>query len=133
MPLMPADVANIAFSTPPIGKRGYHEGAVDAFLDLVQAELARLIEENTDLRNQVAQLDAQRRAAPIDTGNNLRPVGPPGPVIVPIRPPMREQTPPGGDRFLRLCTRGNPSSPTTPTSSRPVGDQVSEIGHAQEP
>ncbi|MGB7797944.1 MAG: DivIVA domain-containing protein [Pseudonocardiaceae bacterium] len=92
MPLMPADVHNVRFSKPPIGKRGYHEDEVDAFLDLVGAELARLIQENTDLRNQAARRDQQRRAAPVDTGNNLRPVGPPGQVIVPIRPPMREQT-----------------------------------------
>ncbi|MDQ2790198.1 MAG: DivIVA domain-containing protein, partial [Actinomycetota bacterium] len=92
MPLRPADVRNVAFSKPPIGKRGYHEEEVDAFLDLVQSELARLIQENTDLRKQVEQLDQQRCAAPVDTGNNLRPVGPPGRVRVPIRPPMREQT-----------------------------------------
>jgi DivIVA domain-containing protein len=92
MPLRPADVRNVTFSKPPIGKRGYHEDEVDAFLDLVQAELARLIQENTDLRNQVAQRDQQLCATPVDTGNNLRPVGPPGRVRVPIRPPMREQT-----------------------------------------
>jgi DivIVA domain-containing protein len=92
MPLRPADVRNVTFSKPPIGKRGYHEDEVDAFLDLVQAELARLIQENTDLRNQVAQRDQQLRAASVDTGTSLRPVGPPGRVRVPIRPPMREQT-----------------------------------------
>jgi len=97
MPLMPADVASVSFSTPPIDKRGYHEGEVDAFLDLVQAELARLIQENTDLRNQVAQRDAQRRAAPVGTGGDLRPVGPPGSVMVPIRPPVTAQTSPAGD------------------------------------
>ncbi len=57
MPLTPADVHNVAFSKPPIGKRGYNEDEVDAFLDLVEAELARLIEENTDLREQIEQLD----------------------------------------------------------------------------
>ena len=57
MPLTPADVHNVAFSKPPIGKRGYNEDEVDAFLDLVEAELARLIEENDDLREQVSQLD----------------------------------------------------------------------------
>jgi DivIVA domain-containing protein len=92
MPLRPADVRNVTFSKPPIGKRGYHEDEVDAFLDLVQAELARLIQENTDLRSQIAQRDQQLRAAPVGTGNNLRPVGPPERVRVPIRPPMREQT-----------------------------------------
>ena len=33
MPLTPADVHNVAFSKPPIGKRGYNEDEVDAFLD----------------------------------------------------------------------------------------------------
>src|SRR3954462_8919791 len=50
MPLTPADVHNVVFKKPPIGKRGYDEDEVDAFLDVVEAELARLIEENQDLR-----------------------------------------------------------------------------------
>ena len=53
MPLTPADVHNVAFSKPPIGKRGYNEDEVDAFLDLVENELTRLIEENADLRQRV--------------------------------------------------------------------------------
>jgi DivIVA domain-containing protein len=60
MPLTPADVHNVAFSKPPIGKRGYNEDEVDAFLDLVEAELTRLIEENTDLRQRVAELDQEQ-------------------------------------------------------------------------
>lgn len=63
MPLTPADVHNVAFSKPPIGKRGYNEDEVDAFLDLVEAELARLIEENNDLRSQVEQLEQQTPVA----------------------------------------------------------------------
>jgi len=51
MPLTPADVHNVAFKKPPIGKRGYDEDEVDAFLDLVETEFARLIEENNDLRS----------------------------------------------------------------------------------
>jgi DivIVA domain-containing protein len=57
MSLTPADVHNVAFSKPPIGKRGYNEDEVDAFLDLVETELARLIEDNNELRQQVEQLD----------------------------------------------------------------------------
>ncbi|MGE2688777.1 DivIVA-like cell division protein Wag31 [Mycolicibacterium pulveris] len=68
MPLTPADVHNVAFSKPPIGKRGYNEDEVDAFLDLVEAELARLIEENTDLRQRVAELDQELAAARADGG-----------------------------------------------------------------
>ncbi|MDT4996604.1 MAG: hypothetical protein QOD45_672 [Pseudonocardiales bacterium] len=50
MPLTPAEVHNVAFKKPPIGKRGYDEEEVDAFLDIIEVELARLIEENNDLR-----------------------------------------------------------------------------------
>lgn len=63
MPLTPADVHNVAFSKPPIGKRGYNEDEVDAFLDLVENELSRLIEENADLRQRVAELDQELAAA----------------------------------------------------------------------
>ena len=59
MPLTPADVHNVAFSKPPIGKRGYNEDEVDAFLDLVETELARLVEENADLRQRVGELDSE--------------------------------------------------------------------------
>ena len=102
MPLTPADVHNVAFSKPPLGKRGYHEDEVDAFLDLVGAEMARLIEENSDLRSQVEQLDQQRRAAPVDTGPNLRPLEPLRPVMGLVPPPMREQTWPGGDHNVQV-------------------------------
>jgi len=63
MPLTPADVHNVAFSKPPIGKRGYNEDEVDAFLDLVETELARLVEENADLRQRVGELDQDVMAA----------------------------------------------------------------------
>ncbi len=55
MPLTPADVHNVAFKKPSIGKRGYDEDEVDAFLDKVEAELARLIEENAELKAQAGQ------------------------------------------------------------------------------
>jgi DivIVA domain-containing protein len=63
MPLTPADVHNVAFSKPPIGKRGYNEDEVDAFLDLVENELTRLVEENADLRQRVAELDQELTSA----------------------------------------------------------------------
>src|SRR3954447_5673316 len=59
MPLTPADVHNVAFSKPPIGQRGYNEDEVDAFLDLVENELTRLIEENADLRQRIAELEQE--------------------------------------------------------------------------
>jgi DivIVA domain-containing protein len=42
MPLTPADVHNVAFSKPPLGKRGYNEDEVDGFLEAVEQELNRL-------------------------------------------------------------------------------------------
>jgi DivIVA domain-containing protein len=81
MPLTPADVHNVAFKKPPIGKRGYDEDEVDAFLDLVEAELARLIEENNDLKAQVE--DMQRSGGP----GPMRQVGPP-PEQLPPPPPV---------------------------------------------
>ena len=63
MPLTPADVHNVAFSKPPIGKRGYNEDEVDAFLDLVENELTRLIEEKADLRQRVSELDQELSSA----------------------------------------------------------------------
>lgn len=38
--LTPEQVRGIAFNTPPMGKRGYNEDEVDAFLDAIAAALA---------------------------------------------------------------------------------------------
>src|ERR1700753_4399305 len=61
MALTPADVHNVAFSRPRIGKRGYNEQEVDLFIDLVEQELTRHITEDARLRKQNATL--QRREA----------------------------------------------------------------------
>jgi DivIVA domain-containing protein len=60
MALTPAQVRGVVFSGQPIGKPGYHGDEVDAFLDVVEAELARLLEENTALRNGLAKYGQQR-------------------------------------------------------------------------
>src|ERR1700676_5154386 len=83
MPLTPADVHNVAFSKPPIGKRGYNEDEVDAFLDLVEQELSRLIEENADLRQRVGELDAELADAKKNRGTGPIPKQGPLPVRVP--------------------------------------------------
>src|SRR3954451_11379305 len=71
MPLTPADVHNVAFKKPPIGKRGHDEEEVDAFLDEVERELARLIEENNELRAQVER-GGGRGPAPAGPGADPR-------------------------------------------------------------
>ena len=72
MPLTPAEVHNVAFKKPPIGKRGYDEEEVDAFLDIVEVELARLIEENNDLRARMSG-GGQAAPAPAQTGGGADP------------------------------------------------------------
>jgi DivIVA domain-containing protein len=95
MPLTPADVHNVAFSKPPIGKRGYNEDEVDAFLDLVEAELARLIEENDDLREQVSQLDQRLGNAQADLEDaRSRPPAGMGPVPAATQQMQRQVEPP---------------------------------------
>src|SRR6478752_531697 len=64
MPLTPADVHNVAFKKPSIGKRGYDEDEVDAFLDVVEAELSRLIEENAELTARLTEFEAGGSPAP---------------------------------------------------------------------
>ncbi|WP_353648032.1 DivIVA domain-containing protein [Nakamurella sp. A5-74] len=65
MRLTPADVHNVAFKKPSIGKRGYDEDEVDAFLDLVEAELSRLIEENNELTLRLSATESGQASAPV--------------------------------------------------------------------
>jgi len=83
MALTPAQVHSVVFSGAPRGKRGSHEDEVDAFFDVVEAELARLLEENIALRNQLAHYDDQRDPSAIDTA-----VGAPQRVFPPTRQPL---------------------------------------------
>jgi DivIVA domain-containing protein len=55
MPLTPADVRNKQFSTTRL-RPGYDEEEVDAFLDEVEVELDRLIQENEELRSKLAEV-----------------------------------------------------------------------------
>jgi DivIVA domain-containing protein len=55
MPLTPADVRNKQFSTTRL-RPGYDEEEVDAFLDEVEAELDRMIQENEELRAKLTEV-----------------------------------------------------------------------------
>jgi DivIVA domain-containing protein len=55
MPVTPADVRNKQFSTTRL-RPGYDEEEVDAFLDEVEAELSRLLQENEELRSKLAEV-----------------------------------------------------------------------------
>ena len=62
VPLTPADVRNKGFSTTRL-RPGYNEEEVDAFLDEVEAELDRLIQENEELRAKLAEVLRGGRSA----------------------------------------------------------------------
>jgi DivIVA domain-containing protein len=63
MQLTPADIQNMAFKRPSMGKRGYDEEDVDAFLDEVEEEMTRLLEENAALRDRIQHGAPDRLAA----------------------------------------------------------------------
>src|SRR5690606_13287743 len=96
MRLTPADVHNVAFSKPPIGKRGYNEDEVDQFLDFVEAELARLLDENADLRQRVNELEGELAEARSNGGtqgyDQTQAFSQPAPQT-PAQPPAPEPTP----------------------------------------
>jgi DivIVA domain-containing protein len=103
MPLTPADVRDFTFNKPPVGRAGYHEDEVDDFLDLVETELARLIQDNTELRAQLAQLDEQLRALSTETPADPGPPRPPGPVTTPVRPLITSQNMPDTEHDLQAA------------------------------
>ncbi len=62
MPLTPTDVQNKQFTTTRL-RSGYDEEEVDAFLDEVEVELDRLIQENEQLRAKLAECQRAGTAA----------------------------------------------------------------------
>lgn len=118
MPLTPADVHNVAFKKPPIGKRGYDEDEVDAFLDLVEAEFARLIEENAELRSRDTAT-GERPTLDEDAAERAEEVAESTPATAPVQRVPAEPSAGGGDeltqatRMLALATE---------TADRHVGE-----------
>ncbi len=115
MPLTPADVHNVAFSKPPIGKRGYNEDEVDAFLDLAENELTRLIEENADLHQRVTELDQELATARAGGGGQptqaiplYQPEPEPEPEPEPRSPSTRRRRRPRPPRSVRSNTSRRP-------------------------
>ncbi|MDQ2883559.1 MAG: DivIVA domain-containing protein [Actinomycetota bacterium] len=122
MPLTLAEVRDVSFGTPPVGEPGYHRDEVDELLDRVHAELARLMEENNELRRRMEQLDQQLRAVPVDSGRNPGPPPCSGPVMPPLRPPVSEGISPGADHDLRAAKML--------ALAQKMADQLSEQAHA---
>jgi DivIVA domain-containing protein len=63
MTLTPVDIHNMAFTKSSLGRRGYDEEQVDAFLDAVTQEMIQLLEQNDELRRRVPQAVAGGGAA----------------------------------------------------------------------
>lgn len=111
MPLTPEDVSNKRF-TPVRLREGYDMGEVDQFLDEVEAELARLTQENDDLRAKLAAAQSGSSSS-YDAPTQLAPVPeiapePPAPVEVPapVQPVAAPAAaaPAGGVETIRVET-----------------------------
>jgi DivIVA domain-containing protein len=97
MPLTPADVRNKQFSTTRL-RPGYDEEEVDAFLDEVEAELDRLIQENEELRAKLAECLRGKVPGGMGMGNSMQmapaPVAEPKPEMMAPQPePMKPPEP----------------------------------------
>ncbi|MCW2793201.1 MAG: DivIVA family protein [Nocardioides sp.] len=115
MPLTPEDVSNKRF-TPVRLREGYDMGAVDQFLDEVEAELARLTKENDDLRSKLSS--AQGAPAPAEKAPEApkveekapEPVAAPTPAVAatPVETIRIETVPQASNaaaRLLEIATR----------------------------
>src|SRR2546423_5538534 len=103
MPVTAADVRNVTFNKPPRRRPGYHDDEVDDFLDLVEAELTRLMQQNTELRTQVAQLDPQLPAMPADITADPDAPRRARPGMPPVRPLATARPGPDADHDLRAA------------------------------
>jgi DivIVA domain-containing protein len=78
MPLTPDDVSNKRFTTVRL-RESYDMTEVDQFLDEVEAELARLLQENADLRSGVRPDDGPATGAAAPAVRLEKPDAPAGP------------------------------------------------------
>src|ERR1700747_3918967 len=85
MPLTPEKLRNKQFSTTRL-RPGYDEEEVDSFLDEVEAELDRLIQENEELRAKLAEvLRGGKMASPLNSPHMD------GPELMSNEPPHRPE------------------------------------------
>lgn len=128
MPLSPQEVASKVFG-PTRMRRGYDENEVDAFLDVVEAELTRLTTENERLRR---ELEATGRS--LAEFDEAAPVVPPvAPAAVPpvaIAPTPPVETPPAAV-FEKapnpVAVPVAPVAPVAPVDEAPVEQRVTRM------
>jgi DivIVA domain-containing protein len=84
--------------TPTRFKGGYDEKEVDDFLDEVEAELTRLVRENTDLRARLQVAEQAERQQPAASAQGAAPApagfSVPPPAAAPLPPPPQAMAPP---------------------------------------
>ncbi|MGN9839444.1 DivIVA domain-containing protein [Nonomuraea sp. H19] len=120
MPLTPADVRNKQFSTTRL-RPGYDEEEVDAFLDEVEAELDRLIQENEELRAKLAEclrgkvpggMNMPMASAPVQEQPKPEMMAPPQPE------PMRAPEPPPVQQPVPVAMNMPPAEDNMDTAAR---------------
>ena len=133
MKLTPADVRNVAFSKPPIGKRGYNEDEVDQFLDLVETELARLTEENNDLQQRNAELE--RELADARAGGGQPSAGSTVAFASPNAPAVQEAAPANDEeanlRAARVLALAQDTADRLTNNSRSVAEKLVSDARSQ--
>jgi DivIVA domain-containing protein len=109
MPLTPEDVQNKRFTTTRF-RPGYDEDEVDAFLDEVEAELTRLLQENKTLAARATAVVNAPPAAPA-------PVAPPP-------PPEPTPEPEGQDAALRTLLLAQRTADEAIAQARKEAEQI---------
>jgi DivIVA domain-containing protein len=118
MPLTPEDVANKRFTTTRF-RPGYDEDEVDAFLDEVEAELTRLVQENKTLAARAAG------AAISPTPGAPTPAAPPEAEPEPATLPAPPAEPEGGqDAALRTLLLAQRTADEAIVQARKEAEQI---------
>lgn len=115
MPLTPADVRNKQFSTTRL-RPGYDEEEVDAFLDEVESELDRLIQENEELRSKLSEcMRSKQGGSSVPAPAGPPPEAKPEPKPEPPPPPPEPQQAPAavpGPAFAAAVASGEDNMDT---------------------
>jgi DivIVA domain-containing protein len=109
MPLTPEDVSNKRF-TPVRLREGYDMGEVDQFLDEVEAELARLIKENDELREKLSAAGESTAGPPVAYAPAAQAEPEPEPEPQPEPEPEPEPAPVAQVQEIKVATVSEASS-----------------------
>jgi DivIVA domain-containing protein len=137
MPLTPADVRNKQFSTTRL-RPGYDEEEVDAFLDEVEAELDRLLQENEELRAKLTEVlrgggkpGVPALSSPLSDQQDMRQPEPqdmrqPEPMMMGggMRSPMEDSSPNNMDTAARVLSLAQQTADQAIADARREADET---------